>query len=441
MSRPLSASAASDEGPPQRASDRSLRASAAVDRSLSVSARANDEGPPRHAGEPSPRRAADRSLNEPATKNQARRAAPSPVMQTLCATDGIRRAWPSPDGSLSVELIDESHNLRAGRIEVSGILALTPMDKDRKLPALGAGLPLVVHRLHKRAVGLTPDRAIKILRPGRAPRVAAASTAVAVACAAAGFGAAEVLSSTDDVVEFSLLPGTTLYDLGRAGAQGESSDGLGSPFPSTSSLVPRERSGRRVVAGSSLAGDAQGAMEGWRALADGWPDFARTTLELPAHTSGDEIEVLRTWYGHALRFGSLDRLDELGAAVDEACEALAETPDPAVTLHRDLHDKQALWDGTQIHLLDLDTAARGEAALDLANLLVHVELRAMQGVLDRADDIAAILMGAVDKLEISAQRLAAYAQASRLRLAFLYSFRPASAPWLGAWTDQALTRK
>lgn len=323
-------------------------------------------------------------------------------MQTLCATDGIRRAWPSPDGSLSVELIDESHNLRAGRIEVSGILALTPMGKDRKLPALGAGLPLVVHRLHKRAVALTPDRAIKILRPGRAPRVAATSTAVAVACAAAGFGAAEVLSSTDDIVEFSLLPGTTLYDLGHQGR------------------LP---------------------LEGWQALADGWPDFARTTLELPAHTSGDEIEALRTWYGHALRFGSLDRLDELGAAVDEACEALAETPDPAVTLHRDLHDKQALWDGTQIHLLDLDTAARGEAALDLANLLVHVELRAMQGVLDRADDIAAILMGAVDKLEISAQRLAAYAQASRLRLAFLYSFRPASAPWLGAWTDQALTRK
>lgn len=325
----------------------------------------------------------------------------NPALATLRSTPGIRRAWPTPDGTLTVELVDGTQGPRAGRIDSSGGLTLSPFGEDRKLSALGAGHTgrLVVHRLHKRAVVLTDDRAVKILRPGKASRVAEVSTALATACTAAGFGSAEVLAHTDDTVEFSLLPGRTLHELGD--------DGL----------------------------------DGWRALAAGWPAFAATALELPEHTAADEVEVLRTWLGHAQRFGSLERLDELAAAVDDTCAALLRTPDPAVTLHRDLHDKQALWDGQRLHLLDLDTAARGEAALDLANLLVHIDLREMQGTLTRADEARAIVGSAVDALGISAQRLAAYASASRLRLAFLYSFRPASAPWLGAWTDQALTRK
>ena len=40
-----------------------------------------------------------------------------------------------------------------------------------------------------------------------------------------------------------------------------------------------------------------------------------------------------------------------------------------------------LWDGITLGLLDLDTAARGEAALDLGNLWAHVELRHAQGSL------------------------------------------------------------
>ena len=321
------------------------------------------------------------------------------ALQRLRSTPGIRRAWPATDGSLTVELFDGT-DLRAGRIGPDGVLSLTPHGEDRKLPALGAGPGrLVVHRLHQRAVRLADDRAVKILRPGRAARVKASSTDAVAACDAAGFGSARVLGATDDAVEFSLLPGRTLHDL------------------------------------------RDDALDGWRALAAGWPAFARTELDLPAHTAADEAEVLRTWLAHAERFSSLDRLGELAAAVDESCAQLAGAPDPTVTLHRDLHDKQALWDGRQIHLLDLDTAARGEAALDLANLLVHVELRHAQGTLARPDDVRAALSPAVRALRATPQRLSAYARSSRLRLAFLYSFRPSSAPWLGAWTDQALNRK
>lgn len=322
----------------------------------------------------------------------------SAAIATLRATPGVRRAWPAEDGTLTVELVDGTHHLRAGRIGTDGSVTLTSPGEDPKLRALGAGLPgrLVVHRLNKRAVLLGEDRAIKVVRSGRGPGVASASTAAAEACRAAGFGTAEVLDVGSDLVEFALLPGRTLHDLGD--------DGL----------------------------------DGWRALAEGWPRFARTHLDLAPHTAFHEIGVLRTWLGHAERFGSLGRLDELGASVDGACAALALTPDPLVTLHRDLHDKQALWDGERIHLLDLDTAARGEAALDLANLLVHVELREAQGRLTRADDVRSTLAPAVEALGISTQRLEAYAQASRLRLAFLYSFRPASSPWLDAWTARAL---
>jgi hypothetical protein len=53
---------------------------------------------------------------------------------------------------------------------------------------------------------------------------------------------------------------------------------------------------------------------------------------------------------------------------------------PAAPLHRDLHDGQVLIaaDGG-IGVLDFDTLAAGDPALDLANLLVHFELRSAQG--------------------------------------------------------------
>ncbi len=52
-------------------------------------------------------------------------------------------------------------------------------------------------------------------------------------------------------------------------------------------------------------------------------------------------------------------------------------------LHRDLHDKQVVV-GAHIGLLDLDTLAVGERALDLANALAHLELRVDQGLMTAA---------------------------------------------------------
>jgi hypothetical protein len=79
-------------------------------------------------------------------------------------------------------------------------------------------------------------------------------------------------------------------------------------------------------------------------------------------------------------------------------------------------------------LLDFDESCRAEAAVDLANLDVHLELRWRQNLLTtRRYAIAhAAVMSAAERLHVSPHRFSAYAASTRLRLACLYSFRP---PW------------
>ncbi len=321
----------------------------------------------------------------------------SRALSALRELPGVRRAWPASDGSLTVEVVRDA-SLLAGRLSADGGLRLAGHRRDPRLPGLTpSGGRLVVHRLHRRAVVLHPDRATKVLRPGRAAGVAAVSSQMGEACRRAGLGAAAVRAVAEDRLEFELLPGRTLHELGD--------DGL----------------------------------DGWRELAARWPLLARQPVNVPAHDAAAEVAVLRQWLGHAELFGSLPRMAELARAVDRTCGGLADAPDPAVTLHRDLHDKQALWDGDSLARLDLDTAARGEAALDLANLLTHVDLRHAQGSLREPGPVREALAGVVEELRISPERLATYGAAARLRLAFVYSFRPSAGRWLDAWVDRTLT--
>lgn len=77
-------------------------------------------------------------------------------------------------------------------------------------------------------------------------------------------------------------------------------------------------------------------------------------------------------------------------------------------------------------MLDFDTLAAGEGALDLANLLVHLELRALQGhcTAARAAELAAAVLDGYEPDRTVRDRLAAYAAATRLRLCAVYRFRP-----------------
>src|SRR5690606_25107580 len=110
--------------------------------------------------------------------------------------------------------------LRSGTVGTTGDVRLLPPGVDRRLPAL-AGLAgrgrLVVHRPGRRAVVALPDRYVKVLRPGRAPAVAALSRRGSALAVAAGLGAADVLAADADTVSFSVLPGRPVHELSADG--------------------------------------------------------------------------------------------------------------------------------------------------------------------------------------------------------------------------------
>lgn len=195
-------------------------------------------------------------------------------------------------------------------------------------------------------------------------------------------------------------------------------------------------------------GDA--GVAGWRRLARVWPDVVRgaaARAALPEHTGAHEAAVLHRWLVRTRAAGALDALDaaaggrgRIERGVERACAALGEDPRPAVVAHRDLHDGQLLWDGRELSLIDLDTAAAAEAALDLGNLAAHVDLMRVTGRLGAAahDRVLGLLDDVASRLPTTARRLRAYTDAARLRLALVHVFRPGAGAWLAAWTHLAL---
>ncbi|MGH2949349.1 MAG: phosphotransferase family protein, partial [Solirubrobacteraceae bacterium] len=97
-------------------------------------------------------------------------------------------------------------------------------------------------------------------------------------------------------------------------------------------------------------------------------------------------------------------------------------------LHRDLHDKQVLVDPHGgVGLLDFDTLATGDPALDVGNLLAHLDLRALQGrcTPDDAGRAAAAFLAGYEAGADLEERAAVFAAATRVRLACVYALRPA----------------
>jgi aminoglycoside phosphotransferase (APT) family kinase protein len=156
------------------------------------------------------------------------------------------------------------------------------------------------------------------------------------------------------------------------------------------------------------------------------------------HDGSAEATVVRTWVGRLCaalvpgtgcgREAAAHRAARRALAVlPEVCAALVDgVPGAVATIHRDLHDKQVLVDGDRVALLDCDTIAQGEAALDLANLLTHLELRVLQGHAPARAAAAArkALLAAYEPADGVQRRLPAYTAAAWLRLACVYAFRP-----------------
>lgn len=351
----------------------------------------------------------------------------------LPATGGplrLRRAWPRGPGHLLLEYVEPgggsvpgqwfadparlakvaaetAAGAGAGRGQVTTVaergVLLQRGGADRRLAALPGmvddeAATLVVHRPERRAVvrRRRPSETtyVKVWRPGRAPAPVPQLPVLTPAVLAADTDAG--------VVELAELPGRSLHDLlGDAGV-----------------------SDAEVSRAFAAAGAATAALHG-----------TPTTPSTSTHDAEAEAGVVARWVGHALDHGALPAGSRARAGAQlEQVRAMLAAPAPAhpgVLLHRDLHDKQVLvTPAGDAGMLDLDTLALGEAALDVANLLAHLELRALQGrcARSRAEGAAAAFVDAYRPGPAVTARLAAFAAASRLRLACVYAFRPA---WAG----------
>lgn len=348
----------------------------------------------------------------------------------------LRRAWPRSGARLGLEYTtSEGRTVAgqwfndAGRLErvarttarrspaPSAVVAgsngarvlLQVRGADRRLAGLAAlvaqpGAELLVHRPERRAVvrlggPATPlvhqpvsaggVRYAKVVRPERVRELVALTQAVR----RAGRGAFEIPRVLEVDVELgvivsSALDGASLYQL-----------------LNTAELVPAAR-----AAGAAL-----------RAL-----HTADPPLNISPHSAADEIAMLQRWFERLSAFRA-----ELAAVVCAKAapvfEVLAAGGSPPVLLHRDFYDKQVFFGaGGRVGLLDFDTLAVGEAALDVANALVHLELRVVQGRCspERAIAAAAALLEGYRAGPEVWRRLDAYANATRLRLACVYAFRP-----------------
>lgn len=320
------------------------------------------------------------------------------VIATASTTWRVRRAWPADD-TVSFEATD-SRRLIGGRWDPRAGASLIDPRRDRRLPGvarMGEATTLVSYRPGKRAVAHDPGGATytKIVRPGRAERILDGVDRGAAFTPA--FETPEIRSHTDDTVTFAALSGHTLHDLAPQ------------VDPDT---------WRRI----------------WDAWSRAWISAVSRDSPGPVHSPEDEAEVLRTWIGHARRLlGPDPALDSVAAPVIEALTA--GPAEPLVPAHRDLHDKQLLWDDTgRFGLLDVDTACRAEAALDLGNLRAHALLRGLQGLYSPGyvRTVRETIDRTATELGVGAERLALYEQAATLRLGCVYAFRP-------AWRDLAAT--
>lgn len=157
------------------------------------------------------------------------------------------------------------------------------------------------------------------------------------------------------------------------------------------------------------------------------------------HLPQEELDVLRRWTTLARRVrpqwaasleGGLDVLATAAARLSRG---------PLVPSHRDFYDKQVLVADDRDSLLDLDTACLAEPELDAGNFIAHLELRELQGRLTESFGSAgefltqyAALAGALDQ-----RRLDFYLSCTRLRLACVYSVRPACADVAASLFDRA----
>lgn len=141
--------------------------------------------------------------------------------------------------------------------------------------------------------------------------------------------------------------------------------------------------------------------------------------DLPSHDAGAEIKILCDWYRRtrsvfpdlaAKIHAPLDRLEADLAALD---------PVIPVPTHRDLHEKQILLSGNTAGILDFDTLALADPALDIGNLQAHLFLASLHAGRSLQAFEWALIIGMPD---LPVSRAQVWRRAALLRLAMIYAF-------------------
>jgi len=333
----------------------------------------------------------------------------------------LRRARPRRDGRLMLQYTDRDGALVAGQwhpdptllAEVAeatpGALLLPadgtsvllqPRGADRRLPALAAlvrapGAVLVVHRVERHAVVRTPApegrRYVKVVVPKRTAGVAAAASAAErLLGRALSVPRCLAVDAERGLLTFSEVPGRTLGD-------------------HLADEAAAERAAR--VTGRAL-----------RTLHETPPDAG-----LPPRGPAEEVRRLKSLLARIAPYGP-ELIAAVAAAAEPAIAALAGAAPARAVVHGDFHARQVLIDADgRPGMVDFDTLGIGDPALDLANLLVRLELRAMLGgcpppVAERA---AAGLLDGYDPAPARLAAIPAHADLVRLRIACSFVLRPA----------------
>lgn len=305
----------------------------------------------------------------------------------------VRRAWPGGEGRVALEAATARGEIRAGWADASGATLLPP-GEDPGLPSLAALTArgtLVSHRPARRAVVRVEGSYVKVVRPGK---TASILDALARAQAFEGpFRTPAVGARDADSVTFEALAGRGMHDA-------------------------------RAFDDDEWALAWEEVLTAWNTASAAAPGGVDRT-----HTGRDEAGVLRGWFDRARPLMAGDA-EGFGAAVERVAAGL-EAPSPAslAPAHRDLHDKQLLWEaGAGPAILDVDTACLAPPALDLGNLRAHALWRTRQGLWsgERAAVVVDAVNAAARRAGVPGDDLALYERAALLRLGCVYAFRP---PW------------
>ena len=337
----------------------------------------------------------------------------------------LRRAWPRSKGHLLLEYVDGQGRIVPGQwmqdvqqlkrvadetakccpdatpvvvTSDGGPILLQPRGADRRLVGLRAllarpGSTLLSHRPERRAVvrleGSPGQRFAKDVRPSRVRAVSNVARDLSVS--------PDRPFTVPEVIEVDERQGVVIYSA-LAGI------GLHALFCDRERLVPAAR-----ATGEAL-----------RWLHDKARRPERT------HDAQAEIGVLQKWLSRVEAFAPT-RCRRLHDAAAKVFQELEVDSCGLTMIHRDFYEKQVvIGSNGQVGILDFDTAAVGEPALDVANIFAHLELRVLQGrcSLSSASHATDALLEGYDPRSEVVARLPAYRDASRLRLACIYAFRP-----------------